>query len=151
MDAKFFPYAHAIQAVLGGMLGRRSGAIVNVVGAGGKAPRPYHVPGGAANAALMLVTAGLAHAHAGSGVRINAINPGLTLTDRVFDGLAAEAKYHGIREEEALKKGDASIPLGRSARPEEIADVAVFLASPRASYITGAVLTMDGSSSPSVV
>ncbi len=151
MDAKYFSYVHAMQAVLPGMLRRKCGAIVNIVGAGGKVASPWHLPGGAANAALMLVTAGLAHAHGRSGVRVNAINPGLTMTDRVQEGHAVEAAVQNISMEELLKRSEARIPLGRVARPEEIASVAVFLASSRASYVTGAVLTMDGGLNPIVV
>ena len=151
MDAKYFSYVHAMQAVLPGMLGRRRGAIVNIVGVGGKVANPWHLPGGAANAALMLVTAGLAHAHARLGIRANAINPGLTMTDRVREGHTAEAAAQNISMEELLKRSEARIPLGRVARPEEIASVALFLASSRASYVTGAVLTMDGGLNPIVV
>ena len=151
MDAKYFSYVHAMQAVLPGMLGRRRGAIVNIVGVGGKVASPWHLPGGAANAALMLVTAGLAHAHGRLGIRANAINPGLTMTDRVREGHTAEAAAQNISMEELLKRSEARIPLGRVARPEEIASVALFLASSRASYVTGAVLTMDGGLNPIVV
>ena len=58
MDAKFYTTIHAIDAVLPGMLARRDGAIVNMVGVGGKIASPIHLPGGAANAALMLASAG---------------------------------------------------------------------------------------------
>ena len=60
MDAKFFTYIHAMDAVLKSMVGRRTGVIVNIVGTGGKVASAMHLPGGAANAALMLVSAGLA-------------------------------------------------------------------------------------------
>ena len=151
MDAKYFTYMHAIQAVLPGMLERKCGVIVNIVGTGGKVPSPWHLAGGAANAALMLISTGLAHAHGRAGVRVNAINPGLTLTDRVRAGHAAEAAANKISVDELHRRSEANIPLGRFARPEEVADVAVFLASERASYVTGAVLTMDGGSTPIVV
>ena len=151
MDAKYFTYMHAIQAVLPGMLERKCGVIVNIVGTGGKVPSPWHLAGGAANAALMLISTGLAHAHGRAGVRVNAINPGLTMTDRVRAGQAAEAAANNISVDELHRRSEANIPLGRFARPEEVADVAVFLASERASYVTGAVLTMDGGSTPIVV
>ena len=80
MDAKFFSYIHPLQAIVPGMVARGRGAVVNVIGQGGKLANPVHMPGGAANAALMLVTAGMAAAYGPSGVRINAINPGGTLT-----------------------------------------------------------------------
>lgn len=151
MDAKYFSYIHAMQAVLPGMLARRSGAVVNVIGAGGKLAAPTHLPGGAANAALMLATAGLANAHAPRGVRINAVNPGPVLTERLQQGLEAEAAQAGISVDEALARAVQRMPLGRLARPEEIADTVLFLASERASYVTGAVVAMDGASIPTVL
>ena len=88
MDAKYFSYIHPIDAVLRRMAARGRGAIVNIIGSGGKVANPVHLPGGAANAALMLATAGLAAAFAPKGIRINGINPGATLTGRVQEGLA---------------------------------------------------------------
>jgi NAD(P)-dependent dehydrogenase (short-subunit alcohol dehydrogenase family) len=151
MASKYFPYIHAMQAVLPGMAARRRGAIVNIVGQGGKVANPSHLPGGSANAALMLVTAGLASAYGRQGIRVNAINPGVTLSERAKAGHAAEARMLGISEEEARQRGEQRIPLGRYARPEEIAAVAVFLASDRASYVTGSVISMDGAAAATIV
>lgn len=144
MDAKFFTYIHAMQAVLPGMTERASGAIVNIIGIGGRVASPVHLPGGSANAALMLASAGLANAWGHKGIRINAINPGATLTGRVQGRLDAEAAATGKPIEELRQRMESSIPLGRMAKPEEIADAALYLASARASYVTGAVLAMDG-------
>jgi len=151
MDSKYFTYVHAMQAVLPGMVGRKCGAIVNIVGQGGKVANPSHLPGGSANAALMLVSVGLASAYGRLGIRVNAINPGVTLSERAKAGHAAEAKTLGITEEQARQQGEQRIPLGRYARPEEIAAVAVFLASDRASYVTGTVISMDGASTATIV
>jgi NAD(P)-dependent dehydrogenase (short-subunit alcohol dehydrogenase family) len=151
MDAKYFTYVHAIDAVIKGMASRSRGAIVNVIGAGGKVASPTHLPGGAANAALMLATAGLANAYGGRGIRVNAVNPGATLTDRLKQGMEADAKAAGITADEALKRATARVALGRLAEPDEIANVVLFLASDRASYVTGAVVAMDGAAVPIVV
>lgn len=151
MDAKYFTTMHAIQAVLPGMAERKRGAIVNIVGQGGKVAGPNHLPGGAANAALMLATAGLASAYGRLGIRVNALNPGTTLTARAKGAFEVEARRLGISEDEARKAGEERIPLGRFARPEEVAAVAVFLASERASYVTGANLSMDGGLAATVV
>jgi NAD(P)-dependent dehydrogenase (short-subunit alcohol dehydrogenase family) len=144
MDAKFFSYIHPTDLVVKAMAARGRGAIVNIVGQGGKVASPVHLPGGAANAALMLATVGLATAYAPKGVRVNAINPGSTLTGRVQEGLAAEARMTGLAEAELLKRMQQRIPLGRLGTPEEIAKVAVFLASDAASYVSGAIIPMDG-------
>lgn len=151
MQAKYFSYIHMTDPTIKRMGARGTGAIVNIVGAGGKVASPIHLPGGSANAALMLASAGLAAAYAPQGVRVNAVNPGLTVTERLQEGMAADARLNGISVEEAMKRGTARIPLGRMARPEEIADAVLFLASARASYITGVVLTMDGATTPMVV
>lgn len=151
MNAKFFTYVHMIDLVIKKMGQRGCGAIVNVVGAGGKVASPIHLPGGAANAALMLISSGLAAAYGPRGVRINAVNPGATVTDRLQSGLEAVAKLNQITVEEALNRATRNVPLGRLAQPEEVANVVLFLASSCASYVTGTVLTMDGAATPMVV
>ena len=150
MRAKYFSYIHMTDPTIKRMGQRGSGAIVNVIGAGGKIASPIHMPGGAANAALMLANAGMASAYASKGVRVNAVNPGLTLTDRLQEGMTADAKAQGITEAEAMQRANTRIPMGRMAKPSEIADAVVFLASSRASYITGVSLTMDGCMTPVV-
>ncbi len=151
MDAKFFAYIHVIDPVVKRMGAAGRGVIINVVGAGGKVATPTHLPGGSANAALMLASAGLAAAYGPRGVRVNVVNPGLTLTGRLQEGLAADARLNNKSAEEMLEAARKRLPLGRLAQPQEIADAVVFLASDRASYITGAVIAMDGAASPIVV
>jgi NAD(P)-dependent dehydrogenase (short-subunit alcohol dehydrogenase family) len=151
MDAKYFSYVNAIDPVVKLMAARGSGVIVNVIGNGGKVASPIHIPGGAANAALMLVTAGLANAYAEQGVRVVALNPGSTETGRVAEGLAAEARLTGVSVDQARQASVSRIPMGRMAEPEEIANAVLFLASGKASYITGVSISMDGASYPVVV
>ncbi|MGK6310778.1 SDR family oxidoreductase [Variovorax sp. DT-64] len=110
-----------------------------------------HLPGGAADAALMLVSAGLANAWGGHGIRVNAINPGATYTDGVKNSLETESRLTGKTEEELLKANESRIPMGRYAHPLEIANTALFLASNCASYVTGAQIAMDGALTPMVV
>jgi NAD(P)-dependent dehydrogenase (short-subunit alcohol dehydrogenase family) len=148
MNSKYFPQIHAMDAVRPGMVQRKRGAIVNVMGMGGRSAQQVFLSGGAANAALMLVTTGWANALGRYGIRVNGINPGSTLTDRVQRGIQADAKAQGITEAEALERSQSRIPLGRFARPEEVAAVALFLASDQASYVTGAIIPMDGGSTP---
>ena len=151
MQAKFFTYIHVINPLIKRMGERGHGAVVNVIGSGGKVATVTHLAGGAANAALMLASAGLAAAYAGKGVRVNAVNPGRTFTERLQEGMQAEARQQGVTVEEAIASATKSLPLKRFADPEEIADAVVYLASARASYVTGALLAMDGALTPMVV
>lgn len=151
MDAKYFSYINIIDPVVKRMAGRKTGVIVNVIGAGGKVASPIHLPGGAANAALMLATVGLASAYASAGLRVIGLNPGSTETSRVAEGLKAEAKLSGASEADALSKMLARIPMGRMAAPEDIANVVTFLSSSKAGYVSGVVINMDGVSTATVV
>src|SRR5436190_22285323 len=148
MNSKFFPQINAMDAIRPSMMQRKRGVIVNVIGMGGKSAQQVFLSGGAANAALMLTTVGWANALGNFGIRVNGINPGSTLTDRVQRGIQADAQAQGITEAEALERNQAKIPLGRFAEPEEVAAVALFLASEQASYVTGAIIPMDGGSTP---
>ena len=151
MQAKFFTYIHVTNPLIKRMGERGHGAVVNVIGSGGKVAAVTHLAGGAANAALMLASAGLASAYAGKGVRVNAVNPGRTFTERLQEGMQAEARQQDVTVEEAIARATKSLPLKRFANPEEIADAVVYLASARASDVTGALLAMDGALTPMVV
>ena len=80
------------------------------------------------------------------GIRINAIAPGWTATERVIEIMQGRAKANGTTAEDELQKQTAAIPFGRMADPGEFADALVWLASPRASYVHGIVLPVDGGS-----
>jgi NAD(P)-dependent dehydrogenase (short-subunit alcohol dehydrogenase family) len=148
LNSKYFPQIHSMDAVRPGMVQRKRGVIVNIIGMGGKSAQQVFLSGGAANAALMLATVGWANALGRYGIRVNGINPGSTLTDRVQRGIQADAQAQGITEADALERSQARIPLGRFGRPEEVAAVALFLASDQASYVTGAIIPMDGGGTP---
>lgn len=151
MDAKFFSYIHVIDPMVKRMAARGAGVIVNIIGQGGKIASPVHLAGGSANAALMLATAGLANAYASRGVRVVGLNPGLTNTSRVAEGLKAEARRAGTTEQQALEQAVSRMAMGRLAEPDEIASIAVFAASARGVYLTGANIAVDGASSPTVI
>ena len=151
MDAKYFSYINVIDPLIKKMGKRGRGVVINVIGSGGKVASPTHLAGGAANAALMLATAGLAYAYASKGVRVVGLNPGVTKTERVAQGLQAEAKRANISEEQAYKQMVARLPMGRPAEPEEIADIAVFAASDRGRYLNGANISTDGAASHVIV
>jgi len=79
---------------------------------------------------------------------VNAINPGITLTGRLEGLIEAQSKQTGKSKEQVVEEFTSDIPMGRLAKPEEIANVALFLASPLASYITANIITMDGAMYP---
>jgi 3-oxoacyl-[acyl-carrier protein] reductase len=79
-----------------------------------------------------------------AGIRFNSILPGWTETERVYDLMKARAAQNQTTLEQEIAKQSSESSLGRLARPEEFANVAVFLVSPVASYITGVMLTVDG-------
>ena len=151
MDAKYFSYINVIDPVIKRMGKRGRGAVINIIGSGGKVASPTHLAGGAANAALLLATAGLAYAYASRGVRVVGVSPGVTKTERVAEGLKAEAKRANVSEEQAYKQMISRLPMGRPAEPEEIADIVVFAASERGRYLTGANISTDGAASHVVV
>jgi NAD(P)-dependent dehydrogenase (short-subunit alcohol dehydrogenase family) len=151
MDAKYFSYINVIDPLIKRMGARGRGAVINVIGSGGKVASPTHLAGGAANAALLLATAGLAYAYASKGVRVVGVSPGVTKTERVAEGLKAEAKRANVSAEQAYQQMVARLPLGRPAEPEEIADIVVFAASERGRYLTGANISSDGAASHVVV
>ena len=127
MDAKFFTYINMMD------------------------PATLHISGGSANAALMLASAGMAAAYAPLGIRVNAVNPAATLTERLKEGMKVTAAHEQISEAQALAQATSRVPMGRLATPEEVADTVAYLASDRASYVTGTIITMDGAQHPIVV
>lgn len=141
---KLFGYVRLMREVIPHMIRQGGGRIVNVVGNSGKQPIQTMLPGGSANAALLTVTKGVADAVARHNIVVNAVNPGPIRTER-WDGLMERlggAAGMSAAEYEATFVGE--IPMGRVGRPEEIADVVVFLASERAGFLTGVSVTADG-------
>ncbi len=144
IEAKYFTYMFAIQAFLPKMLERKTGNIVNVIGTGGKFPLPFHIAGGAANAALMLTTCGLAGVSANKNIRINGVNPGYIKTERLEHILQAKSRDSGIELDKVEERLCQDIPMGRMGEAIDVANLVAFLASPRSSYITGVNVPIDG-------
>jgi NAD(P)-dependent dehydrogenase (short-subunit alcohol dehydrogenase family) len=139
---KFFGYIRMARAVLPQMQRQHSGVIINIIGAGGLNPTGNYMIGGAANAALNHFTKALADAVAIYGVRAVGINPGPILTERLLKmrgALAAGAA--GQPDDEVFRR---MTPLGRIGKPEEVADLVLFLASGRGAFIHGANISIDG-------
>ncbi len=143
-----------MRALAPGMAERGWGRIVNVSSSSGKRPSLTNAAYSVTKAAELSLSRTFADAYAGTGVLVNAVAPGavespLWLADGGLADQAAEAK--GITREEALEAQRAKIPLGRMARPQEIADVVVFLCSERASTVTGAAWGADGGTVPTIL
>jgi NAD(P)-dependent dehydrogenase (short-subunit alcohol dehydrogenase family) len=127
------------------MMRRRTGAIVNIIGYAGERHFARYIIGSTGNAGLMAFSRTLGSLSVDHGVRVVGVNPGYTATDRAESVLRkiAESKF-GDAERWRDVERDLDLPFGRMAKAEEVADVVAFLASPRASYVSGTVVTVDG-------
>jgi 3-oxoacyl-[acyl-carrier protein] reductase len=110
----------------------------------GRQPLPYHLPGGASNAAILNFTVALAQHVARDRIHVLACSPGPVLTARFRKQIAANARASGLSEAEEEARFIAGLPLGYLPTAEEVAGVIVFLASARAAYMTGTTVTVDG-------
>jgi 3-oxoacyl-[acyl-carrier protein] reductase len=120
------------------------GCIVNIAGIGGRTGNAEFTIGGSVNAALLNLTKALADRGVRDGVRVNAVNPSGVATERTqvrIDRLAAE---RGITPADAAAGLARELRIARFGTPEEIASVVAFLASPKASYMQGAIVDVDG-------
>ncbi len=143
-NLKLLGYIRMVRAVVPSMAARRDGRIVNIIGGAARSPSPAFLPGGTANAALLNFTRGIAAELARQGIRINAISPGSTATERA-DRLAAQtAAARRVGLDEVLAERAREMPIGRLVAPEEIAAMAVFLVSDLAGAIAGAEVVIDG-------
>jgi 3-oxoacyl-[acyl-carrier protein] reductase len=122
------------------------GRIVNIASRVGRQPDPYFAPYGAAKAALINFTKGLANAVAADGILANCIVPGLVRTEAVEEAARASAAATGKTVDEvfAATLRKRPIPVGRMGEPADVAGLVVFLASPAASWITGSCFGVDG-------
>lgn len=131
-------------AVLPGMRARGWGRVINIISSGVQQPIPNLGMSNALRASITGWAKTLAGEVAGEGVTINSVAPGRIHTQRVDELDAAAAKRTDKSVEEVAKAARATIPAGRYGRPEEFADVVTFLASERASYVTGGIIRVDG-------
>ena len=140
-DLKVFGYINLCRAVYPRMRSRGKGVIINIIGAAGERPNINYIAGGAGNASLMAFTRALGGRSLREGLRVVAVNPGLIRTDRLERGLRhAAASRFGDPERWKELVPTAPAP----GNPEDVANLVVFLASDRAAYITGTVVTIDG-------
>jgi NAD(P)-dependent dehydrogenase (short-subunit alcohol dehydrogenase family) len=142
-DLKVFGYIHLTRLVYPGMRTRGSGVIVNDIGNSGENWDVGYIAGAAGNASLMAFTRALGGVSLDHGVRVVGVNPGPVATDRMIKIMKRRAvEWYG--DESRWEELHSKYPGKRPARPEEVADLIVFLSSPRAAYITGTIVTIDG-------
>jgi 3-oxoacyl-[acyl-carrier protein] reductase len=134
----------ATQAVLPVMIAQKSGSIVSLASMAGKVGSRTNLPYNASKAAVISMTKSLALAHAADGIRVNCVCPGFVETDMWTMVARDQSALLGQTPEEFTRKRQESVPLGRMERPEDVAAVIGFLASPRAAYMTGQALSVDG-------
>src|SRR5215470_10303381 len=142
-DLKVFGYVNLMRAMYGHMRGRAPKVIVNVLGLGGERPQWRYVCGNAANVALAGVTKSLGGRSIDDGIRVVAVNPGGVETERMVALQRARAARE-LGDAERWREFFADKPLQRAATPEEVANVILFFASDKASWVSGAVVPVDG-------
>ena len=143
-DLKVFGYIDLCRAVLPLMTARGSGVIVNVIGVASVRPQPTYIAGGVGNSGLVAMTAALGSQSLRDGVRVVGVNPGLIITDRMGDLLRRRA----IDELSDESRWEELIPADPApGTVEQVADVVAFLASDRASHVSGTSITIDGGAS----
>ncbi|MEX2128601.1 MAG: short-chain dehydrogenase/reductase [Xanthobacteraceae bacterium] len=143
-DLKVFGYVNLARAVYPAMQARgRGGVIINIIGLGGELLSANYIAGSAGNAALMAFSRALGADSFDSGVRVVGINPGMVATDRMRTLLETRAERQ-FGDKSRWREYMKELPQQRAAEPREVADAVAFLASDRASYISGTVLTIDG-------
>lgn len=144
INLKVMGYIRAMRAVIPQMKKRGGGQIINVAGSAGKQPDSWMVCAGTVNAAVLTITRAAATELAPENIRVNAVCPGPTGTQR-WDGMKKVfADYRGLDQAKAEAEILANIPMGRVGTSSEVADLIVFLASDRAAYITGTSVAIDG-------
>jgi NAD(P)-dependent dehydrogenase (short-subunit alcohol dehydrogenase family) len=142
-DLKVFGYINLTRLVYAAMKARGHGVIVNDIGAAGERFDFDYIAGSAGNAALMAFTRALGGRSLRDNVRVVGINPGPVATDRIVSLMKRRASAQ-LGDENRYPEMMNSLPLGRAAKPREIADLMAFLASERSGYTSGVIFTVDG-------
>ena len=145
-DLKVFGFINLTREVYRDMCAKKHGVIVNVIGTAGERPTANYIAGSMGNAALMAMSRALGAESPQYGVRVVAVNPGGTETDRqVVRWKARAAKELG--DEKRWRELTTGFPFGRLGTVAEVAGMIVFLCSDRSGYTTGTVITVDGGAS----
>lgn len=125
-------------------LKQSAGAIINIVGIGGRMPAADFTIGGSVNAALLNFTKALAEVGTRDGVRVNAINPGFFRTDRLAHSLRSLREQTGCSAEDAEATLLGRLGVRRFGEAEEVGDLVAFMVSRHATYLNGAAVELDG-------
>ncbi len=144
IDLSFMSHVRLIRAALPHLRQSDAASVLTITSVSVKQPIPNLVLSNSIRAATVGLTKTLALELGGDGIRFNSILPAWTRTERVIQLMEARAQQNGTTVEEEIRKQAAASPLGRMGQPEEFANVAVFLLSPAASYLTGVMITVDG-------
>jgi len=142
-DLKVFGYVNLTREVYAGMKKRGSGVIINDIGNSGENWDYNYVAGSTGNAALMSFTKAVGGVSLDYGVRVVGVNPGPIATDRMVRMMKRRARDN-LGDESLWQDYLTDYPGGRMGTDQEVADLITFLASPRAGYITGTIVTIDG-------
>lgn len=126
------------------MIERGGGSIINIASIGGLRCMPGAPAYGASKAGLIFLTQQAALDYGPFGVRCNAVCPGATRTEMLEESVSEISKVRGTDVESLLARFSAHVPLRRVSAPSEMAGVCIFLASDDSSFVTGAVLVVDG-------
>jgi 3-oxoacyl-[acyl-carrier protein] reductase/bacilysin biosynthesis oxidoreductase BacG len=147
---KLLGYIRMVREVTPHMISQKDGRIVNIVGSAGRTPKSSLIPICTTNAALISFTRGISRELAAHNIRINAVSPGFTETERAALLLKKLAQAKGVSFEEVVAETMNNIPLGRLAKPAEIAALVLFLVSDLSSSITGTEILVDGGQTPCI-
>jgi 3-oxoacyl-[acyl-carrier protein] reductase len=143
-EEKLNGFARALRYALPPMREARWGRVVNIAGAAARQPHATTITVGLNNAAVLNLTKALAGAVAKDAITVNAVLPHIIDTEIQKRTMREWARITNRPEEDIRRERIARIPMGRMGRPEEVGDVVTFLASERASFVTGAALSVDG-------
>ena len=144
LQTKQLGYIRTIRAALPHMIRQNKGVVVNVTGKGGPMPRDVHLPGCSANAALNLLTKGLAMTYGKHGVRFVAVSPGVIDSPRLAAIRQSTNQRNQFDQAASDKAISGSNYLGRLGTAQEVSDAVLFAVSDRAGFTTGTVIEVDG-------